>query len=73
MARRLGPRSMQMLDGEWKDDEETKSDLYKVQNWSPVDVGGAFIHGTDVPTSDAPSTHNVGAHGFGTSISSGRC
>ena len=37
-----------------------------------MDVGGAFIHGTGVPTSDAPPTHHVDAHDFGTSVSSGR-
>mmetsp|Transcript_25666 Transcript_25666/g.53573 ORF Transcript_25666/g.53573 Transcript_25666/m.53573 type:complete len:1204 (+) Transcript_25666:18-3629(+) len=61
-----------MLDKEWKDNRDAKSDLYKVQKWSPVDVGGAFIHGTGVSTSDAdrpPSTH-VGSHDFGTSSGS---
>jgi len=62
-----------MLDKEWKDGTETKSDLYKVQNWSPVDVGGAFIHGTGVSSSDgAASSQQLGSHDFGTSSSSGR-
>ncbi|KAL7543904.1 hypothetical protein ACHAXR_013291 [Thalassiosira sp. AJA248-18] len=58
-----------MLDKEWKDDKATKSDLFKVQKWSPVDVGGAFIHGTGVSTmsENAASSSHVGSHDFGTS------
>ncbi|KAL9191585.1 hypothetical protein ACHAXT_001291 [Thalassiosira profunda] len=36
-----------MLDTEWSDEtKHAKSDLCRVQRWSPVDVGGQFIHGT---------------------------
>ena len=48
-----------MLDGEWKDEPETSSDLYKVRSWSPVDVGGFFIHGSGyvaTPENNVPST-----------------
>ena len=59
-----------MCDEEWTksdtDAEESGSDLFKVKKWSPVDVGGAFIHGTGVSTSTAPTSH-VGSHDFGTS------
>jgi hypothetical protein len=71
-----------MLDKEWQDDDDNKdgkkgeppSELYKVRKWSPVDVGGAFIHGTGVSTvENAHSSHQhhqhlqVGSHDFGTS------
>ena len=48
----------------------TSSDLYNVQKWSPVDVGGAFIHGTGQSTTrtdDVDDSHNVGSHDFRTS------
>lgn len=69
-----------MLDKEWQDDDvgikngkkgEPPSELYKVRKWSPVDVGGAFIHGTGVSTvenADSSLQHlQVGSHDFGTS------
>ncbi len=44
-----------------------QSELFNVEKWSPVDVGGAFIHGTGVyTTTDSHSSH-VGSHDFGTS------
>ncbi|EJK51497.1 hypothetical protein THAOC_29326 [Thalassiosira oceanica] len=58
-----------MCDEEWSNSDNTDeggSDLFKVKKWSPVDVGGAFIHGTGVSTSTAPTFH-VGSHDFGTS------
>lgn len=43
-----------------------QSELFKVEKWSPVDVGGAFIHGTGVYTTQQHSSH-VGSHDFGIS------
>ena len=28
---------------------DVQSELFKVKKWSPIDVGGAFIHGTEFP------------------------
>ena len=58
-----------MCDEDWSNSDNTDesgSDLFKVKKWSPVDVGGAFIHGTGVSTSTAPTSH-VGSHDLGTS------
>ena len=42
------------------------SDLYKVNEWHPVDVGGAFIHGTGVnTTSDVLAGVGVGGKVIG--------
>lgn len=44
------------------DDEKTNkssvppSDLFRVKQWSPVDVGGAFIHGTGLSTTTTATT-----------------
>ena len=69
-----------MLDKEWTDvrnevgkevyvtekEKEGISDLYKVNEWHPVDVGGAFIHGTGVnTTSDLLSGVGVGGKVIG--------
>eukprot|EP00986_Skeletonema_menzelii_P002375 scaffold647_cov150-Skeletonema_menzelii.AAC.22 len=58
-----------------RQDEETdvQSELFKVKKWSPIDVGGAFIHGTGVSTyTDLNSSQqHVGSHDFGTSKSRG--
>ena len=52
---------------------DVQSELFKVKKWSPVDVGGAFIHGTGVYTAtDLHSPQHVGSHDFGTSKSRGR-
>ena len=48
------------------EDSECGSDLMKVRQWSPVDVGGAFIHGTGEQTTRTESGH-LGSHDFGTS------
>jgi hypothetical protein len=46
------------------------SELLKVREWSPVDVGGAFIHGTGQYTTRTDDDFsNVGSHDFGTSKS----
>jgi hypothetical protein len=49
------------------------SELSRVKGWSPVDVGGAFIHGTGRRTTrtddDDAGIYNVGSHDFGTSKS----
>ena len=49
-------------------DGEESSELFRVKRWSPVDVGGAFIHGTGVSTTrtDNDSTYIVGSHDLGT-------
>jgi monoamine oxidase len=47
-----------------------QSELFKVKNWSPVDVGGAFIHGTGVYTTTDSNSSHVGSHDFGTSRNS---
>ena len=53
--------------GDGRNGEES-SELFRVKRWSPVDVGGAFIHGTGVSTTrtDNDSTYNVGSHDLGT-------
>ena len=48
---------------------DAQSELFKVKKWSPVDVGGAFIHGTGAYTTNLHSSHLVGSHDFGMSKS----
>lgn len=49
------------------------TDLLKVRQWSPVDVGGAFIHGTGQYTTrtdeNTGDSGNIGSHDFGTNKS----
>ncbi len=75
-----------MLDKEWQDDDdddirsgklkEPPSELCNVRKWSPVDVGGQFIHGTGVDSTQRIRHHHhhrlqqqqqVGSHDFGMS------
>lgn len=73
-----------MLDKEWQDDDDIKrgkigeppSELCKVRKWSPVDVGGQFIHGTGVDSTQQnryrrrqqeQEQQKVGSHDFGMS------
>ena len=79
-----------MLDSvdDWKEEESNvvagadggdgkiSSDLCRVKNWSPVDVGGAFIHGTGLSTkteggSERNTTTRLGSHDLGVSSSRG--
>ncbi|KAL7553404.1 hypothetical protein ACHAWF_016706 [Thalassiosira exigua] len=55
------------------------TDLSRVRKWSPVDVGGAFIHGTGVVTNSGGSSEGAaasqqqrGSHDFGTGGAEGR-
>lgn len=60
---------MERTDDTANDNVEVEgSDLLRVRKWSPVDVGGAFIHGTGVTTTrtDNDSDDNIGSHDFGT-------
>lgn len=51
---------------------DVQSELFQVKKWSPVDVGGAFIHGTGVYTATDSHSSHVGSHDFGTSKSRSR-
>lgn len=42
------------------------SEIFNVKKWTPIDVGGAFIHGTGVYTNANLSQH-IGSHDLGTS------
>jgi hypothetical protein len=54
-------------------DGKSSSDLCRVKKWSPVDVGGAFIHGTGLSTKTEGGSERMttaprlGSHDFGTS------
>ena len=57
------------VSGRQEEVSDLQSELFKVEKWSPVDVGGAFIHGTGVYTNTDSQSSNVGSHDFGTSKS----
>eukprot|EP00804_Cyclotella_cryptica_P019208 CCRYP_006114-RA/>CCRYP_006114-RA protein AED:0.02 eAED:0.02 QI:122/1/1/1/0.5/0.33/3/81/1174 len=55
------------IDGGGGGDAIPTTELLNVRKWSPVDVGGAFIHGTGQITTTTDDSVNVGSHDFGTS------
>jgi monoamine oxidase len=58
-------RARQKEDDEEEVSDNTHSEIFNVKKWTPIDVGGAFIHGTGVYT-NANSSH-IGSHDLGTS------